>query len=51
MIRVNIHLKPEVHKRVKIISALKNEKMYNYLQDAIKKAVEKDKALIEELIK
>jgi predicted HicB family RNase H-like nuclease len=49
--KVNIGLKEEVHARAKVISTLKKIPLGKYLEKAIEAAVEKDKHLLEELLK
>lgn len=49
--RVNIGLKEKVHAQAKIISTLKKIPLNKFLEQAIEQAVEKDKQLIEELLK
>lgn len=43
MKRVNIAIKEETHVRAKIISALTNKTLSDYLQKAVEDAIEKDK--------
>ena len=49
--RVNIGLKDKVHAHAKIISTLKKIPLGKYLEKAIEDAVEKDKGILEELLK
>lgn len=46
--RVNISIKEEIHTRSKVISVLKNITLNDYFEQAIERAVEKDKHLIKE---
>lgn len=43
MKRVNIAIKEETHVRAKIISALTNKTLSDYLQKAVEDAIEKDR--------
>ncbi|MEK6947042.1 MAG: hypothetical protein AABX32_05545 [Nanoarchaeota archaeon] len=49
--RVNIGLKEKIHAQAKIISTLKKIPMSKFLEQAIEEAVEKDKHMLEELLK
>ena len=49
--RVNIGLNEKTHARAKIISTLKKIPLNEYLEQAIEKAVEKDKHLLEDILK
>ena len=49
--RVNIGLKDKTHARAKIISTLKKIPLNKYLEQAIEESVEKDKHLLEKLLK
>jgi len=49
--RVNIGLKEKTHAQAKIISTLKKIPLNKYLKQAIEEAVEKDKHLLEDLLK
>lgn len=49
--RVNIGLTEKVHAQAKIISTLKKIPLNKYLEQAISESVEKDKHLLEELLK
>ncbi|MBS3131119.1 hypothetical protein J4212_01685 [Candidatus Woesearchaeota archaeon] len=49
--KVNIGLKEKVHAQAKIISTLKKIPMNKFLEQAIEAAVEKEKKLLEELLK
>ena len=49
--RVNIGLKEKVHAQAKIISTLKKIPLNKFLEIAIEDAVEKDKHLLEDLLK
>jgi predicted HicB family RNase H-like nuclease len=49
--RVNIGLKEKIHTQAKIISALKKIPLGKYFEKAIEDAVEKDKKLLEEILK
>ena len=46
---VNIALNKDLHKKAKLISVLKNIKLNDYLAQALKKAVLKEKGLIEKI--
>ncbi len=46
MKRVNIPIKDEIHVKAKIISAITNTTLSDYLQKAIEDAIEKDKEII-----
>ncbi len=46
--RVNLALKEETHTKAKVISVLKNITLNDYFEQAIERAVEKDKHLIKE---
>ena len=46
MKKVNIGLKDDVHKKAKIISTLKGVTLSKYLEEAIDKAVKKDKDIL-----
>lgn len=49
--KVNIGLKDKIHAQAKVISTLKKIPMAKFLEEAIEKAVEKEKHVLEELIK
>ncbi len=49
MARVNVKIPDDVHTKVKLISILKRRTLNDFLEDAIKSAVEKDKNLIKKL--
>ena len=49
MKKVNIGLKEKVHMQAKIISVLKGVSLNKYIEEALEKAIEKDKNLIKEL--
>lgn len=49
MKRVNISIKEETHVRAKIISALTNKTLSDYLQKAVEDAIEKDKGIIKDI--
>ncbi len=49
--KVNIGLKDKVHTQAKIISTLKKIPMNQFLEKAIEEYVEKEKKIIEELLK
>ena len=49
--RVNIGLKEKVHTQAKVISALKKMPLSKYLEKAIEDAIEKDKKILEDLVK
>ena len=46
---INIELKDETHSLAKVCAVLKNKTMKQYLQEAIEKAVEKDKDVLKKL--
>jgi len=46
MKRVNIAIRDEMHVKAKIISALTNKTLSDYLQKAVEDAIEKDKDII-----
>jgi hypothetical protein len=47
--RVNIHLKENNHTLAKLISTVKGITLNEYLEDAIERAIEKDKEIIKKL--
>ncbi len=49
MKKVNIGLKEKTHMQAKIISVLKGQSLNRYIEEALEKAIEKDKHLIKEL--
>ncbi len=49
MKRVNISINDETHVRAKIISALTNKTLSDYLQKAVEDAIEKDKDVIKNI--
>ena len=49
MKRVNIGLKDNIHTKAKVIAVLKNITLNEYFEEAIQKAIEKDKDLINKL--
>jgi hypothetical protein len=49
--RVNIALKLDTHTQAKLICVLKNTTLNEYFKEAIEKAVEKDKDLVDALFK
>ena len=49
MKRVNIAIKEETHVRAKIISALTNKTLSDYLQKAVEDAIEKDRDVIKNI--
>ncbi|HLG24523.1 MAG TPA: hypothetical protein VI564_06360 [Candidatus Nanoarchaeia archaeon] len=49
--RVNIGLKEKTHAQAKIISTLKKIPLNKFLEKAIEEAVEREKHIIEELLK
>ncbi len=49
--RVNIALKEKVHAQAKIISTLKRIPLNKFLEHAIEDAVNKEKHIIEEILK
>lgn len=51
MSRVNIWMSEELHKKLKIMVALKGMTIQEYVEDSIEKKVKKDLKLVEELIK
>ncbi|MFH1770996.1 MAG: hypothetical protein ABH828_05590 [archaeon] len=46
---INIELKDKTHSLAKVCAVLKNVTMREYLQQAIEKAVEKDKEILKKL--
>ena len=50
MSRVNIWMKEEVHKRLKIMAALKGQSIQDYVEEAVKSSVNNDLKLLKELI-
>lgn len=46
--RINIALKEDLHTKAKVISVLKNVTLNEYFEQAILKAVERDKRIIKE---
>ena len=51
MSRVNIWMSEEIHKKVKILAALKGMTIQEYVESAIESKVKKDLKIVEELIK
>ncbi|MFW5852884.1 MAG: hypothetical protein ACOCUR_02545 [Nanoarchaeota archaeon] len=49
MKKVNIGLKDKVHMQAKIISVVTGVSLNQYIEQAIEKAIEKDKNIIKEL--
>jgi len=49
--KVNIGLKDKVHAQAKILATIKHIPMAKFLEEAIEKAVEKEKKLLEEILK
>ena len=49
MKKVNIGLKEKVHMQAKIISVVKGVSLNQFIEEAIEKAIEKDKSIIKEL--
>ena len=49
MKKVNIGLKPETHKKAKIISTLKGVTLSRYLEKAIEDAVKKDEGVLRDI--
>ena len=49
--QLNIRLNEELHKQSKVVAILKGSTLNDYIEDAIKKALEKDKALVEKIKK
>ncbi|MFH1510826.1 MAG: hypothetical protein ABIF10_03980 [Candidatus Woesearchaeota archaeon] len=49
--KVNIFLKDRIHTEAKIASVLNKETLNNFLARAIRESVEKDKALLQDLLK
>ena len=49
MKKVNIGLKEKIHMQAKIISVVKGISLNRYIEEAIEKAIEKDKHVIKEL--
>ena len=51
MKRVNVQVPDEIHTRAKVIAVLKGITLNEYLETAIREAVEQDKAVLEQLKK
>lgn len=49
--QLNIRLNEELHKQAKVVAILKGNTLNDYIEDAIKKALEKDKSLVEKIKK
>ncbi len=49
MKKVNIGLKEKTHMQAKIISVVKGVSLNEYIQEALEKAIEKDKDIIKDL--
>ena len=49
MKRVNVQVPDEIHTRAKVIAVLKGVTLNEYLEAAIREAVDKDKAVLEQL--
>jgi len=49
--RVNIGLKDKTHMQAKVISTLKKIPLGKFLEKAIEDAIEKNKSLLEEMLK
>ncbi len=49
MKKVNIGLKPEIHKKAKIISTLKGVTLSSYLEKAIDESVKKDENILRDI--
>lgn len=49
MKRVNIKLDEETHTKAKVISVLKEMTLNEYLDNAIKEAIEKDKSVLNKI--
>ncbi len=49
MRKVNIGLKDKVHMQAKIISVVKGVSLNSFIEEAVEKAIEKDKNIIKEL--
>ena len=49
MKRVNVQVPDEIHTRAKVIAVLKGVTLNEYLELAIREAVDKDKAVLEQL--
>jgi predicted HicB family RNase H-like nuclease len=47
--QLNIRISVELHKQAKVISILNGQTLNDYIETAIKKALEKDKALVQKL--
>ena len=47
--RVNIALTEELHTKAKILSVMKNTSLNQYLEQAIKAAIEEDKELLKKI--
>ena len=51
MTRVNIWMRDELHKQLKIVAALKGVTIQEYIEKAIEAKVEQDLVLLKDLIK
>ena len=47
--QLNIRLSQELHRKAKVVSILKGSTLNDYIEDAIKKALQKDKDLLEKI--
>ena len=50
MSRVNIWMRAELHKQLKIVAALKGVTIQDYIEQAIEAKVKKDLVLLKELV-
>ncbi len=51
MTRVNIWMKEELHKQLKIVATLKGVTIQDYIEQAIEDKVKQDLGLLKELVK
>ena len=51
MTRVNIWMREELHKQLKIVAALKGITIQDYIEQAIEDKIEQDLGLLKELVK
>lgn len=49
--RINIWMDPELHKKLKIVAALKGETIQNIIACAIEASVKNDKKIVKKLFK
>ena len=51
MKRVNVQMPDDIHTRAKVIAVLKGKTLGQYLEESIREAVEKDKAVLSRIPK